>query len=67
MKGFWVGTVALAGLLLMVAVASSQPPSEAKDKGPRNRKDGPPRFELGRVLPPPLVEELNLTREQQAE
>jgi hypothetical protein len=45
----------LTGILLtglVVAVATSQPP-------------GPPRYELGRVFPPPLREQLNLTPEQE--
>src|SRR5262245_25766347 len=68
MKRFWTGTVVLASALLVVAVASSQPPRKDGDKkGPPEGKGPPPRFELGRVLPPPLVEELELTREQHAE
>jgi hypothetical protein len=43
---------------------SSQPPGEPpKDK--KGDKKGPPRFELGKVFPPPLREELNLTKEQE--
>src|SRR5690348_2238361 len=41
--------------------ASSQPPPEGK----HGRKGGPPGFELGRVLPPFVREELDLTDEQE--
>ncbi len=63
MKQLWLGTVSLVGVLLTLPVASSQPPPGREGPPP----GGPPRFELGRVLPPPLVNELKLTREQQAE
>lgn len=63
MSKSWFGSVALAGLILAGAVALSQPPP-GRDGPPRGR---PPRFELGRVLPPPLVAELELTKQQQAE
>jgi hypothetical protein len=63
---FWL--LAMGGLVVWVAVASSQPPG--KDKGPGRRggpPGGPPRFELGRVLPPFAREELNLTKDQEEE
>jgi hypothetical protein len=61
---FWL--LALAGLAVWVAAAVSQPP-EGKDRGQGKRggpPGGPPRFELGRVLPPFARDELELTREQ---
>jgi hypothetical protein len=61
MRSFWLGAVVLAGFMLTMN-SSSQPPRDGRD-GPSR----PRRFELGRVLPPPLVEELVLTAEQQAE
>jgi hypothetical protein len=69
MKSVRIGSVVLAGLLVAVSFAFTQPPP---DRGPRDKKDGPPpggppRFELGRVLPPPLVEELELTEKQRAD
>src|SRR5579871_870046 len=68
MKNVWIGTGPLLGVILMVTTATTQPPP---GKGPPDRKGGPPpgrpRFELGRVLPPPLVEELDLTEKQRAE
>ena len=41
--------------------ASSQPPPEGK----HGKKGGPPGFELGKVLPPFVREELDLTDEQE--
>lgn len=57
--------LAAVAVAIISALASAQPP-ERKEPPPRNRDGfgGPPRFELGRVLPPPLVEELELTTEQ---
>ena len=48
-------------LMLVSGPGSTQPPRD----GPRG-PGGPPRFELGRVFPPELREELKLTKEQQA-
>jgi hypothetical protein len=67
MKKVWLGIVALTGLMLNVGAASSQAPGRDGDRGRGDRRGGPPRFEVGHVLPPPLVEELQLTKEQQAE
>ena len=61
---------------VFVMTALSQPPEGGKDKkgqpgkegkGAKGGKDGkgPPRFELGKVLPPFAIEELNLTKEQE--
>lgn len=49
--------------------AVSQPPgrNEGKDPNKGGPKGPPPRFELGQVFPPPLLEELNLTPAQQKE
>ena len=44
--------------------ASSQPP---EGKGGRGKKGGMPGFELGRVLPPFVREDLDLTAEQEKE
>ncbi len=72
MRKPWLAALALGvgALLAVTATAPSQdkdrPP--AKDRPPRPRPDGrrpPPRFELGRVLPPHLKDELNLSAEQQ--
>ena len=60
-----LGLVAfLLSVALIASPVMSQPPEGKGDKGD---KGGPPRFELGQVLPPPLVEELNLTAAQQKE
>lgn len=57
-------SLTLAGLALL------QPPGDPKGKGGKGKDKGgpgggPPRFELGRTLPPGLREELNLTKEQE--
>lgn len=49
----------LAAAAFLAATASSQPPGGKEGKG------GPPRFELGQVIPPPLRAEMNLTPEQE--
>jgi Spy/CpxP family protein refolding chaperone len=55
---------ALALLACMVAVAASQRPDDRGGKGP-GKKGPPPRgFELGKLLPPHIMEELELTPEQ---
>ncbi len=69
MRRHLLGTLALAGLILSVTMAASQPPP-GDGKGPGRRGDkpgGPPRFQLGKVLPPFVVEELDLSREQREE
>jgi len=55
--------IALAISVLPLAMA--QPPG-GRD-GNEGRRGGPPRFELGQVFPPPLLEELNLTPAQEKE
>jgi hypothetical protein len=73
MRNRVTGMLALGAVAVLAAAAASQPP---RDKGPGGgRKDGPPdgpppggrpgRFEAGRLLPPPLRDELDLTDEQQ--
>jgi hypothetical protein len=56
--------LALAFAMMVVGMcaltASSQPP-----EGKGGKKGGPPRFELGRVLPPFVREDLDLTHEQE--
>ena len=69
-KLMWVGVMAL--LAAFVVTATSQPPGKdggdkkfgKKDKdGPPDGK-GPPRWELGRVLPPFVVDQLDLSETQ---
>ena len=67
MKRLLCGAFAfVCGLALISTVAVSQPPG-GKEGGEKGGKGGPPRFELGQVLPPPLMEELALTPEQEKE
>src|SRR5579872_33262 len=51
----------------IVLTASSQPPpGQPKDKkGPGDKEKGPPRYELGKLLPPFVREGLKLTKEQE--
>ncbi len=60
-----ISSLALATLIvgLCVMSAMSQPP-EGRPKGPPG-KGGPPRFELGHVLPPFVRDEIHLTPEQE--
>jgi hypothetical protein len=51
-------------MIFVVAQGISQPPAGKEGK---DEKKGPPRFQLGQVFPPPLLEELNLTPEQEKE
>jgi hypothetical protein len=60
--------LALAFSIIAVGVcvmsASSQPP-QGKEKGFLGKKGGPGPFEMGRVLPPHVRSELNLTADQE--
>ncbi len=60
------GMLALSvGMMFVSTEAASQPPAGKDGKG--GEKGHPPRFELGQVFPPPLLEELNLTPAQTKE
>ena len=60
------GMLALSvGMMFVSTEAASQPPASKGGKG--GEKGNPPRFELGQVFPPPLMEELNLTPAQAKE
>lgn len=77
MKRIGFGMALFAGVgLLIISTAFSQPPQgkedtkgstkESEKKGPGGgAKKGPPKFELGKVLPPHVMERLELTDEQQ--
>src|SRR5436305_1625146 len=71
MRCSWLGLLALAAGMVFVMTAASQPPPEGRgrrDGPPREGPGGPPpRFELGRVLPPFAHDELKLTRQQEEE
>jgi len=55
-----------AGMGIILSSAVSQPPEgpEGKDGRGGGKEGGPPRYELGQVFPPPLMEEMKLTPEQ---
>ena len=56
----------LTGVVISVtSFAFGQPPRN-RDGNPE-RRGGPPRFELGEVFPPPLLDELELTADQEKE
>jgi Spy/CpxP family protein refolding chaperone len=65
MKRAFAGLLAIAVLVGLVVTAGSQPPEGKSEKGDKGGKKGPPRFELGRVLPPFARDQLNLTAEQE--
>ena len=61
-------TLAVATLALLAMGVSSQPPGEKEPPPKKQKKDGPPKkFELGKVLPPHIREELALTEAQEKE
>jgi hypothetical protein len=64
MKRMVVGMLAFMASILLVVTASSQPP-EGKEKKGQDKKEGMKGFELGRVLPPFIRDDLDLTEEQQ--
>ena len=72
----WLAGMAVFGVAaLSVTVAASQPPPgrggdnqpPGGGRGGRGGPGGPPPFQLGRVLPPFARDELNLTKEQEAD
>jgi hypothetical protein len=54
-----------AVVMLFASSAATQPPGDKKGKG--GPKGGAAKFELGQVLPPALLADLNLTTEQMKE
>lgn len=68
MRRHGVGILALGCLAVCVWSAMSQQPGRP-GKGPSRRPGGPPPgpFEPGRVLPPPIREQLDLTPEQETQ
>jgi hypothetical protein len=71
-KRFSIGLLALAAAAMFALTADSQPPDGGgKQKGGRGGDQkggpggGPGRFELGRVLPPFVREQLELTPDQE--
>ncbi len=70
MKRLMLGVIALVlSVALGGSSAMSQPPGGREGRPGRGQGagQGPPAFELGQVLPPPLIEELELTAAQRAE
>jgi hypothetical protein len=71
MQRILFGIVAFGiGVLLISSPVVSQPPEGKGGKDGKEGKDGkggPPRFELGKAFPPPLLEQLNLTPAQEKE
>jgi hypothetical protein len=57
-----VGAVVLAACLVMTA--TSQGPDDKKDKGPGKKGPPPKGFKLGKLLPPHIMRELELTDDQ---
>jgi len=54
-------------LLVFAALAALAQPPHGKRGGPPRGPGGPPRYELGKVLPPHVRDELQLSREQEEE
>ena len=71
MKRVLIGMMTFAAAVALIgSPVLSQPPGGKDDKGGRDGKGGekgPPRFELGQVFPPPLLDELKLTPAQEKE
>jgi Spy/CpxP family protein refolding chaperone len=64
-KCLTTGLGAVALLACMVAVAASQRPDDRDGKGPGKKGPPPKGFELGKLLPPHIMEELELTPAQE--
>ena len=69
-KRLSIGLLTLAAAAMFALTAESQPPEGGKDKGQRGGQrggpgGGPGRFELGRVIPPFVKDQLNLTPDQE--
>ncbi len=66
MKKVYLGLIAFLASMMLVVSAVSQPPEDKEKKGPPDKKGGPRGgFELGRILPPFMRDELDLTEEQE--
>ncbi|WP_020471009.1 hypothetical protein [Zavarzinella formosa] len=69
MGRLWIGAFAFLASAMFAMTATSQPPEGKKDFGPDGKKEGkkdgpPPRFAIGKVMPPHVKDELNLTDAQ---
>ncbi len=68
MKRLAFGSLVLGVVAWTIVAATAQPPDREQGPGrvgpPRGGQGGPPAFEPGRVLPPPIREGLNLSDEQ---
>jgi Spy/CpxP family protein refolding chaperone len=64
-KCLTTGLGAVALVTCMVAVAASQRPDDGDRKGPGKKGPPPKGFVLGKLLPPHITEELELTPEQE--
>ena len=67
MKLVWCGALAFAACALVVVftVLPQRPGAKGDKEGKDGQKGGPPRDELWQVFPPPLLDELELTPEQE--
>ncbi len=66
MKRVYLGLSAFMATMMIVVSAASQPPEGKEKKGPPDfKKDGPRGFQMGKVLPSFVRDELDLTDEQQ--
>lgn len=67
MKRSILGLLAVAALGLCALSEATQPPDKGPPdkKGGKGDKKGPPPFEIGKVLPPFVMDQLELTEEQQ--
>lgn len=66
MKRILFGVLTFAAAVAMLTGSAASQPPGGKD-GKDGKGKGPPRFEIGQILPPPLLEELNLTPDQAKE
>jgi Spy/CpxP family protein refolding chaperone len=64
-KCLTTGLGAVVLMACMVAVAASQRPGDREGKGPTRKGPPPKGFELGKLLPPHILDELELTAEQE--
>src|SRR4051794_17453088 len=69
MRRWTACALAVVALVLFSMTVTSQPPGGDDPPKKKKKKDGPdggpPRFQIGKVLPPPLRAGMDLTREQE--
>lgn len=66
MRRAYNGLIVVGLMFALGAIGLAQPPERKDKKGPGDKEKGPKGFQLGKVLPPFALDELELTEEQEA-